>query len=102
MRLLLMTLATLLLFPSVGQTAEMQLINRAFICDTLEQLTESLDNGRLGDVEGCGFLMKPAPALVEDLGTYDNDHGTFTLTRMTFPALGAQYGFSSFTAGQRL
>jgi hypothetical protein len=92
----------LLLFPSVGQTTEMQLINRAFICDTLEQLTEALDNGQLGGVEGCGFLTRPAPALVEKLGSYETDYGTFTLVRLTFPQLGVQYGFSSFEPGQRL
>lgn len=90
-----------ILIGSITQ-AEQVFVRKAYICDTLEQLTDALSqvtpaDQQLPDVEGCGYLMQPMPAVVEPLHVLTTEQFEVALAKLTFPPpLGVQYSYLAF------
>ena len=79
--------------------AEPMIIRKGYICDTLDQLTDALSqvtptDQTLPDVEGCGYLQQPMPAVVEPLHVLTTEYMEVAVVRLTFPPpLGIQYSY---------
>lgn len=80
--------------------ADSMLIRKGYICNTLDELTDALsqvtpDDKQLPDVDGCGYLQQPMPAVVERLNVLTTEHFEVGLVRLTFPPpLGVQYSYA--------
>ncbi len=64
------------------------------ICDTPEQAIRAID--ATGFVEGCGYLTKAMPVVMEVVDHFEGAGASYAILRILFitrPVLGIQYGW---------
>jgi hypothetical protein len=71
------------------------------ICDTEEQMEAHLlmleASGKMPEVEGCGFVQRPVPAIMAPIRDLSFTRFTVTIVQIVFPLpLGVQYGYTNF------
>lgn len=77
-------------------SAEVRIIGGVLICDTIEQVEQSIQTQR--PVEGCGVLRGQFPAEITHLEAYEHNHMKFLITQYDFLSpvpwgVQTQYGF---------
>ncbi len=64
------------------------------ICDTPEQAIRAIE--ATGFVEGCGYLTKAMPVVMEVVDHFEGERGAYAILRILFvtlTVLGVQYGW---------
>lgn len=91
-----------LLATSANAEPRLVVLRQALICDTVEQVQETVQDLTLQSkeapkIDGCGMLQSPAQALAEPVMVFETNHAYVLVMRFTFlGALGVQYGYGAF------
>ncbi len=76
-------------------------LNRAVLCDDIDQLKNQIDvlsssdvnNAPLQNIEGCGYLAQPTFAVITPIEEYENKYVVSYLAEVRIPNQPVQYGY---------